>query len=841
MHARIAVGVALAVLTSASAAAAQTPRLGWSVEADPFRLTYKVGERPLAAQQLGEAGPGARLSYELDDGSRHTLTRLLRRTRRRNATAYRVATDQPGREATVTVTRTRRGLRVKTALDGPPARRVYEALTASPTDHFLGSGARHRYVDLAGQVTELKAQFVPAYFTQFCNTTAVPVPFFMSSAGFGVRVASTAIGRLAFPGAQEDEQDDQCFRDEDLCPISEGRPDRVQICLEGSSLKYELYAGSPTRLTRAWSSAIGRPLLPPPAQFGFVKWREAVAGPDELLDDIDQLKRRGIPLTSVLLDNPWETDGARGDLTGSACVGSLQFDQDAFPDPKAMIEAVHARGVRFMLWVAPFVRDPEGTTCPAHGYPPGSFVEGENFAERLPSPLQGFSAPPPLDIDLTNPAAVRHFEARLRSVFALGVDAIKGDRGDETDFERSRFHAGSGRLWHNRYPVLYARAAMRALRASARVRGADPARVFSIFRAGSVGSQSATPGMWAGDQEMTVEGMRQAIRLGLSTSVSGLPVWGSDVGGYLGKVSDLAADPAGAPTSEDLLPSAGTLVRWSQLGAVSPVMELGGRGLQQRFWENYEQPVVDAIRDAVVLHYELFPHHYQLARRAARTGVPILRPLGYADPADEEGWAHELEFFVGSNLLAAPIADPAAETTDTHAGRSLANVYLPAGRWVDLFTSETHEGPTTLMRDTPLGEFPLYLREGAAIPFNAREPAVFRRPWRLSELRNTRRAGWLYAPGAAARIATTDQGAFRARRTGTRITIQLKKAPRQAQVLVLGALPQSVRVDGRRAPRLGEDEIRRVSAGWTPREGSLAGAMLKLAPRRGRVRVELRY
>jgi alpha-D-xyloside xylohydrolase len=836
MRARIGFGVALVLLVLASAAQAKPPRLGWSVQADPFRLTYKVGDRPLTAQQPGDAGPGARLSYELGDGSRHTLTDLLGRTRLRNGSTYRVATDEPGRQATVTVTRTRGGLRVTTKLEGPPARRIFEALAAEESDHFLGSGARHRYVDLKGQVTELKAQFVPAYFTQFCNTTAVPVPFFMSSAGFGVRVASTAIGRFAFPGAQEDQQDDQCFRDEDLCPIAEGRPDRIQICQEGPSLTYDVYAGSPARLTRTWSAATGRPLLPPPpAQFGLVKWREAVSGPDELLDDIDQLKRRDIPLTTVLLDNPWETDGAQGDLTGSACVGSLEFDKDAFPDPKGMIDAVHARGVRFMLWVAPFVRDPEGTTCPPHGYPPGSFVEGENFAERLPSPLQRFSAPPPLDIDLTNPAAVRHFEAQLGRVFALGVDAIKGDRGDETDFERSEFHAGPGRAWHNRYPVLYARAAMRALRAS---RGGG---VFSIFRAGSAGSQSATPGMWAGDQQMTVEGMQQAIRLGLSTSVSGLPVWGSDVGGYLGLVSDLAADPAGAPTSEDALPTAGTLVRWAQLGAVSPIMELGGRGQQQRFWENYKQPVVDAIRDAVVLHYELFPYHYELARRAARTGGPILRPLGYGDPADEEGWAHELEFLVGSDLLAAPVADPAAEATDTQAGRSLANVYLPDGRWVDLFTGDSHDGPTTLTRETPLAEFPLYLRAGAAIPFNAREPALFRRPWRLSELRNRRRAGWLYAPGDRTRAAATDQGAFRARRAGTRITIELERAPRQAQVLVLGALPQSVLVGGRRAPRLGADAIRRAPVGWTPREGSLAGAMLKLAPRRGRVRVELRY
>src|SRR5687768_2693512 len=104
MCARTAVAAALALLVLASAAAAAPPRLEWSVEADPFRLTYKAGKRALTAQKPGDAGPGGRMSYELDDGSRHTLTRLVRRTRHRNGTTYRVATDQPGRQATVTVT-----------------------------------------------------------------------------------------------------------------------------------------------------------------------------------------------------------------------------------------------------------------------------------------------------------------------------------------------------------------------------------------------------------------------------------------------------------------------------------------------------------------------------------------------------------------------------------------------------------------------------------------------------------------------------------------------------------------------------------------------------------------
>ena len=127
---------------------------------------------------------------------------------------------------------------------------------------------------------------------------------------------------------------------------------------------------------------------------------------------------------------------------------------------------------------------------------------------------------------------------------------------------------------------------------------------------------AAVPGFWAGDQEGTFAGLQQAVHDGLSAGVAGYPIWGSDTGGY------------GATASAEVF------VRWAQLSAVSPVFEVGGIG-NGTFW-TYGTPTVNAFRNAAVLHYELFPTLYELAREAHTTGLPVLRPLALEYPADPQ-------------------------------------------------------------------------------------------------------------------------------------------------------------------------------------------------------------
>ena len=197
-----------------------------------------------------------------------------------------------------------------------------------------------------------------------------------------------------------------------------------------------------------------------------------------------------------------------------------------------------------------------------------------------------------------------------------------------------------------------------------------------------------------------VEGMRQAIRLGLSTSVSGLPVWGSDVGGYLGKVSDLAADPAGAPTSEDILPTAGTP---RALGAArrrvtdhgagrasTPAAVLGElRGAGRRCDTRRGRPPLRAVPASL------------LARAAGRPHRgPDPAPARLRRPGRQGGLGERPRVPRRAEPSRGPNRDIAAETTDTQAGRSLARVYLSAGRWIDLFTGDSHDGPATFVRET---------------------------------------------------------------------------------------------------------------------------------------------
>ncbi len=303
-------------------------------------------------------------------------------------------------------------------------------------------------------------------------------------------------------------------------------------------------------------------------------------------------------------------------------------------------------------------------------------------------------------LDLRKPAVVAELRARIRRLVALGVDGVKGDRGDEVDLQ-----SVSASL-DNEYPLLFARAVV----------GALPRGSGAIFRAATVGSQQVLPGLWAGDQPEEFVGLQRAIVAAQTAAMSGFPTWGSDVGGY---------NANGPPLTAELF------ARWAQLGAVSPVLEVGGQGANATPWK-LGPVAMGALRDAAVLHYELAP----LFTSLLRSGEPVLRPLAYGYPGDEHSWAAPYELLVGPDLLAAPVVDPGVTPS----------VYLPPGSWIDLYTGTAVPGGRVFTRSTPLDEFPFYARAGSVVPFNLRTAAGSW--WGLNELSHPGRAGFLATPGA---------------------------------------------------------------------------------------------
>jgi alpha-glucosidase (family GH31 glycosyl hydrolase) len=688
------VAVLAAALLAGCGSGHAKPGIALQVSNNPFRLSVVRDGKTIVAEDKS-----ARLSYTLTSGATHKLTKVTSV----HGDVYAVATDEPGRTATVTVARTTHGYRISLRFHPETGiEQVYDAFTAEPDEHFLGGGENQAAVDLRGQIVSVKVSTSCSY---------APVPYFASSAGWGLRLASENVAALAFPDSAGG--GGCAFGSEPPCAFP-ALANLTEVCVKGARLDEDLYLGTIPQVLSDYQQETGEPAVPPPSELALIKWRDQVTGPKDLLDDITRFQQAQIPIGWVLLDNPWET-----------CVGNLTFDPKLIPDPAGLIKQIHALGVKFMLWVSPKV------IC-GTGYTKSQLLGNPATQE---------------EINLTLPAVVAKFEARLRKVFALGVDGIKGDRGDEVDLE------GRSESLQNEYPLLYDRAVIAAL----------PKDAATIFQAGSMGSQSIARGIWAGDQSGTFDGLAAAIRSGETAAMSGFPTWGSDVGGYhsVGLTAELFA-------------------RWAQLGAVSPVLEVGGQGANATPWILGTQ-ALDALRDAAVLHYELFPYLYVLLQEHQ----PVLRPLAYAYPDDPASWAasNSLELLVGPDLLAAPVTGPG----------TTPSVYLPPGSWIDLYTGERVTGGQAFTRPTPLTQFPLYVRAGAALPFNLRTASGSW--WGVDELSHPGRGGWLVTDGAR---------------------VDLRGQPHDVQLFVPAATrPAHVELGGH-------------AVAWTWNAGPLPGAVVRL-------------
>ena len=354
---------------------------GWEIRAAPFRLLFRDGTGKPTAEQIRERGrgPGSSLGYDLQDGSfapAHQPPQQLAGARRAEvrrrhgrAGAHRDrdrAADEPGPAGRLDAPAGRRGRAGLRVVRGP--RRG--ALPRSRTAGRLGRPAR--------RALELKVSYG-------CNRTIV-APFYLSSAGYGVLFRTSAIGHLQFAGTHDGPECSLGIRGATpACPIA-AKPDRIQACFKARALTYEVYAGSPEQVVSAYTAAVGRPRLPPTSQFALIKWRDEVAGGAELLDDADRLRRAGIPLGWVIVDNPWEEN---------RCLGTLTFDPVRFPAPKVHVRRpARARGEGDAVGVAVRLaaRRLPGPRLPRRDAAPGRRARVVDRSDQRPPPRRSGAA-----------------------------------------------------------------------------------------------------------------------------------------------------------------------------------------------------------------------------------------------------------------------------------------------------------------------------------------------------------------------------------------------------------------------------------------------------------------
>lgn len=387
---------------------------------------------------------------------------------------------------------------------------------------------------------------------------------------------------------------------------------------------------------------------------------------------------------------------------GSAHTGQdFHYPPDgAWPDPKGMVDTLHARGIKVVLWQVPLLRartDLEpGVDGPAQlVYDAEAMVrDGHAVREADGSPYRnrGWWFPHALLPDLSVPRTREWWTGKRRYLVRdIGIDGFKTDGGEHAWGDGLRYADGSrGDEGNNRYPVHYARAFGDLLRAE----GKAPV---TFSRAGFTGSQ-AHGIIWAGDEDSTWEGFRSSVIAGLTASACGIVYWGWDLAGFSGPV----------PEAELYLRAAGA-------ATFMPIMQYHSEFQHHRRpnrdrtpWRvaeaNNDPEVVDVFRRFAKLRERLVPYLVAQARIAIETGRPLMRALFFDYPDDPRIWQHPIQFHLGDDLLVNPVLAPGARQWDT---------YLPAGQWVDVWTGASHAGGQVVTRGVPREIVPVYCRAAA--------------------------------------------------------------------------------------------------------------------------------
>lgn len=474
--------------------------------------------------------------------------------------------------------------------------RVHEAFFLAPGESLYGFGEKYTPLDKRGQ--RIDCWNFNTWGTT--NERAYKnVPFFMSSRGYGVFVASPRRSLYDLGTAASS-----------VSTAIEVRDSRLDL--------FFFYGPSLKAILKNYTALTGRPEVPPRWSFGLWMSRYGYRSRKHLEAIADELRRQDIPCDVLHLDPYWMREDQYADLV---------WDEEAFPDPAGMIAGLRAKGFRLCLWLQPWI--PRTSEVFAEGEAGGYFARRADGSVYLYTPTIPRTAVPCGIVDFSNPEALRWYQGKIRRLAELGVAAFKTDFGEAIPEDAHFANGLTGRDMHNLYPLAYNRAFYEVFETL----GGDRV-VWS--RSAFAGSQRY-PVHWGGDPFCTFADLALTLWAGLSIGMSGFPFWSHDIGGFEGR-----------PTPE-------LYVRWAQLGLLASHSRCHGTTPREP-WE-YGARALRIFRRYAKLRYRLLPYLWTCAREASRTGVPVMRPLVLEFQDDPMTHRLDLQYMLGPSLLVAPVYD----------------------------------------------------------------------------------------------------------------------------------------------------------------------------------------
>lgn len=449
----------------------------------------------------------------------------------------------------------------------------------------------------------------------------------------------------------------------------------------------------------------GKSPVMPKWAMGFWQSREKYNTQDEMLGALKGFRDRKIPLDNIVLDwNHWPENAW----------GSHEFDKPRFPDPKAMVDSIHAMHGRMMISVWPkfYV-----TTEHFKEFDENGWMYQQSVRDSLkdwvgPGYHYGF-------YDAYDPDARKLFWKQMyEHYYPLGIDAwmdaSEPNVRDCTDLEYRKALCGPTALgssteFFNAYALMNAEAIYDGQR------GVDNnKRVFLLTRSGFAGLQRYSTATWSGDIGTRWEDMKAQISAGLNFAMSGIPYWTMDIGGFCVENRYVAGQKQWNATkteNADYKEWRELNARWYQFGAFVPLYRAHGQYPFREIWEIAPEghPAYQSVVYYTKLRYNMMPYIYSLAGMTWFNDYTIMRPLVMDFTADTQVNNIGDQYMFGPSFMVSPVY---------RYGDRSREIYFPqAEGWYDFYSGKFQPGGERKVIEAPYERIPLYVRAGAIVPF----------------------------------------------------------------------------------------------------------------------------
>ena len=426
------------------------------------------------------------------------------------------------------------------------------------------------------------------------------------------------------------------------------------------AVDYTVFVGTPDEIIATYRELTGPAPKMPTWALRYIHCRERFHSSEEILQTTNRFRQEQLPVGTLVQD--WQWWGKYG-------WNAMRFDEDHYPDPKALTDSLHKMDIRLMLSVW------------------SKIDKNSEVGRQMNS--QGYYIPNTDWIDFFNPdAAAAYWKNFSERLVPLGIDAWWQDatEPENDDLHGRRVNNGrwQGDRVRNVYPLLVCKTVYEGLQKDRR----EP---MILTRCGFPGIQRYNAALWSGDVGNDWETFRRQIAAGLGMQAAGIPWWTYDAGGFF--------RPGDQYTNQDYIER---MLRWIETSVYLPLMRVHGYMSNTEPW-NYGPEAKAIIADCIKEREHLLPYIDSCAVAVAEQGYTLMRPLVFDFASDPDALQQKYEYMFGPRLLISPVTEP---------GVSEWKTYLPKNKdgWQDYRTGQRYQGGQTVTTAVDKAHIPVFIR-----------------------------------------------------------------------------------------------------------------------------------